>query len=412
MSPGYFFYAYRRCRRMVMAEAIGKKVKEKKVKENIVKPVRYFDYNLLFITMFLCIFGLIMIYSAGIVSAEGAGDNFVKQAGIIVFAAIGTFVAMKWVPFSFWNRVSPYLYLITLILIVLVKTPLGHTSHGATRWVYFGPISIQPAEVAKLAVILFTASVLMMSKDKMNKLKVAIVVFVPTIIVFFMVLILTRNLSSALIILFIATAMYFVVHPDWKVFLSIVALVLIVAVIIVVYVDSIDVSNMDLDDLGNFRLGRIIAWRQPETFSNDESMQTLNALYAIGSGGLFGKGLGSSIMKAKLPEVQNDMIFAIVCEELGLFGAFVLILLFVLLLHRIVFVARNSVNTFGALVSTGIFSQFAIQIILNIGVTTNMLPNTGVTLPFISYGGSAIAILVFEIGLVLKTSRYIPVQQD
>lgn len=395
-----------------MAEAIEKRVKENKVKKEKVKPVRYFDYNLLFITMFLCIFGLIMIYSVGIISAEGAGDNFIKQAGIIIVAAIGTFAAMKWVPFRFWNSLSPYLYLVTLFLIVLVKTPLGHNSHGATRWVYFGPISIQPAEVAKLAVILFTASVLMMCKDKMNKWKVAMLVFGPTILVFFMVLFLTRNLSSALIILFIATAMYFVVHPDWKVFLIMISLFLVVAVVIVLYVDSIDVSNMDLDDLGNFRLGRIIAWRHPETFSNDESMQTLNALYAIGSGGLFGKGLGSSMMKAKLPEVQNDMIFAIVCEELGLFGAFVLILLFILLLYRIVFVARNSVNTFGALVAVGVFSQFAIQIILNIGVTTNMLPNTGVTLPFISYGGSAIAILVFEIGLVLKTSRYIPVRQD
>lgn len=395
-----------------MAEAVEKKVKKKTVKENNVKPVRYFDYNLLFITMFLCIFGLVMIYSAGIIETEGASDNFIKQAGIILITSIGSFVLMKWVPFSFWKRISPYLFLASMVLIVLVKTPLGHSSHNATRWVYFGPISIQPAEVAKLAVILFTASVLMICKDKMNKLKVAILVFVPTVIVFFMVLILTRNLSSALIILFIATAMYFVVHPDWKVFLSIVGVILVVAVVIVVYVESMDVSNMDLDDLGSFRLGRIVAWRHPETFSNDESMQTLNALYAIGSGGLFGKGLGSSMMKAKLPEVHNDMIFAIVCEELGLFGAFVLILLFVLLLYRIVFIARNSVNTFGALVSVGVFAHFALQIILNIGVTTNMLPNTGVTLPFISYGGSAIAILVFEVSLVLKTSRYIPVRQD
>lgn len=389
-----------------MAEAIEKKVKEKKT-----KVVRFFDYNLMFITAFLCIFGLIMIYSAGIYSDEGAASNLIKQAGIIIAASLGTFVLMKFIPFNFWNRFSPHFYLLTIILIILVKTPLGHSSHGATRWLYIGPISIQPAEIAKLAVILLVASVLVMSKDKMTKLKVAALVFVPTFIIFFMVLILTRNLSSALIILFIATAMYFIVHPDWKIFLSIAAVVIIVAVVVVLYVDSMDVSNMNLDDLENFRLSRIIAWRHPEAFADDESMQTLNSLYAIGSGGLFGKGLGSSIQKAILPEVQNDMIFAIICEELGLFGAFVLILLFILLLYRIVFVSQNTVNTYGALVSAGIFAQFAIQIVLNIGVTTNMLPNTGVTLPFISYGGSAVAILIFEIGLVLKTSRYIPVKQ-
>lgn len=395
-----------------MAEAVTKNVKEKSKREVKQKPVRYFDYNLLFITMFLCIFGLIMIYSAGIYNAEGAESNFIKQAGIILVAAIGTLFMMKIIRLDFWNKMSPYIYFITLILIILVKTPLGHSSHGATRWLHFGPISIQPAEIAKLAVILLTASLLLLCKDKMNKLKVALIIFTPVVLIFFMVLFLTRNLSSALIILFIATAMYFMVHPDWKIFLSIVAVVLVVAVVVVLYVDSMDVSNMNLDDLGNFRLSRIIAWRHPEAFADDQSMQTLNSLYAIGSGGLFGKGLGSSIMKAKLPEVQNDMIFAIVCEELGLFGAFVLILLFMLLLYRMVFVSKNTVNTYGALVSAGVFAQFAIQIVLNIGVATNMFPNTGVTLPFISYGGSAIAILVFEIGLVLKTSRYIPVKQD
>lgn len=392
-----------------MAEVVEKK--EKKVKEKKTKVVRYFDYNLLFITAFLCIFGLIMIYSAGIYSSEGAASNLIKQAGIIGISSIGTLFIMKYFRFDFFNRISPYFYIITLFLIILVKTPLGHSSHGASRWLYFGPISIQPAEIAKLATILLTASVLLVCKDKMNKLKVAMLVFIPTIITFGMVLFLTKNLSSALIILFIATAMYFVVHPDWKIFVSIVVIVLVIAVLVVFYVDSIDVSNMDLDELGNFRLSRIIAWRHPEAFADDQSMQTLNSLYAIGSGGLFGKGLGSSIQKAVLPEVQNDMIFAIVCEELGLFGAFVLILLFILLLYRMVFVSRSTVNTYGALVSVGVFSQFAIQIVLNIGVATNMFPNTGVTLPFISYGGSAVAILIFEIGLVLKASRYIPVRE-
>lgn len=389
-----------------MAETLsGKKVNSEKVKVR-----RFFDYNLLFITMFLCIFGLIMIYSAGTYSDEGAKSSLIKQAGIILIAAVGTIGLMK-IPFSFWNRFSPHIFLVAVIMLFLVKTPLGHASHGATRWLYFGPISVQPAEIAKLAIILYVATILYRCKDKMTKGKVAALVFVPALFVCALILILTRNLSSAIIIFFIATVMYFTVHPNWKAFLIIIGVILIIGVAIIVYVESMDVSNMELDDLNNFRLSRIIAWRHPEAFSDDESMQTLNALYAIGSGGLFGKGLGSSIQKAILPEVQNDMIFAIICEELGLFGGFVLILLFILLLYRLIFVARNTSSTYGGLITVGVFAQFALQIILNIGVTTNMLPNTGVTLPFISYGGSAVAILIFEIGMVLKASRYIPTKQ-
>lgn len=373
------------------------------------KPKKYFDYNLLFITVFLCVFGLIMIYSAGTYSDEGAKASLVKQAAIILGATVMTIGLMK-LPLNLWNRFSLHIYIISILLIILVKTPLGHASHGATRWLYLGPISIQPAEIAKLAIILYVASVLYQCRNKMNDYKVALMVFVPSVFTFGMILILTRNLSSAFIVLLISVLMYFTVHPNWRVFLIIAGIGILCVAAIVIYVSSIDVSNMDLADLNSFRLSRIIAWIHPEEFSEGQSMQTLNALYAIGSGGLFGKGLGSSIQKAILPEVQNDMIFAIICEELGLFGAFVLILLFILMLYRMVFVARNTSNTYGGLIAIGVFAQFATQIILNIGVTTNMLPNTGVTLPFISYGGSAVAILIFEVGLVLKASRYIPVR--
>lgn len=386
-----------------MAKASAKNKAQVKVE----KPKKYFDYNLLFITVFLCVFGLIMIYSAGTYSDEGAKASLVKQASIIIGSAVLTVGVMK-LPFNVWNRFSFHIYIFSLLLILLVKSPLGHTSHGATRWLYLGPLSIQPAEIAKLAIIMYVATILYKCRNKMNDYKVAVLVFAPAVFVFAMILLLTRNLSSAIIVLMIAVMMYFTVHPNWKVFLILAVLGVLVIALFVIYVNSIDVSNMNLDDLNNFRLSRIIAWLHPEEFSDNQSMQTLNALYAIGSGGLFGKGLGSSIQKAILPEVQNDMIFAIICEELGLFGAFVLILLFILLLYRIIFIARNTLNTYGGLIAIGVFSQFAIQIILNIGVTTNVFPNTGVTLPFISYGGSAVAILIFEVGLVLKASRYIP----
>ncbi len=370
---------------------------------------RYFDYNLLFITVFLCVFGVIMVYSAGTYVSEAKRASLEKQLFIIAGSVLVTFLMMR-LPYKIWSGLSIGIYVLSLILLVLVKTPLGHSSHGASRWLHFGPISLQPAEVAKFAIILYTATILNKCAKKIQDFKVALLVFVPAIVLAGMILGLTSNMSSAIIVLGVAVLMYFTVHPNWSKFLFVAAAVGIVLAVMVLYVKAMDVSKIDLKELGSFRSRRIIAWLHVEDFSDSQSMQTLNALYAIGSGGLFGKGLGGSIQKAILPEPQNDMIFAIICEELGLFGAFVLILLFILLLYRIIFIARNTANRYASILCVGVFAQFAIQIIMNIGVTTNMIPNTGVTLPFISYGGSAIAILIMEVGLVLKASRSIPVE--
>ena len=372
---------------------------------------RYFDYNLLFITVFLCVFGVIMVYSAGTYVSEAKRASLEKQLFIIALSVLVTFGAAC-LPYKIWF--SPLLsigvYVLSMILLVLVKTPLGHSSHGASRWLYIGGVTMQPAEVAKFAIILYTAMILTKCAKKIQDFKVALLVFVPAVFMAVMIFALTSNLSSAVIVIGIALLMYFTVHPNWSKFLFVAAAVGIVLAVVVLYVKAMDVSKIDLKELGSFRSRRIIAWLHVENFSDSQSMQTLNALYAIGSGGLFGKGLGGSIQKAILPEPQNDMIFAIICEELGLFGAFVLILLFILLLYRIIFIARNTENRFASILCVGVFAQFAIQIIMNIGVTTNMIPNTGVTLPFISYGGTAIAVLILEVGLVLKASRSIPVE--
>ena len=383
----------------------------KKEKQNTVKSEagKYFDFNLLFITVFLCIFGVIMVYSAGTYVSEAKRASLEKQLIIIAGSVLVTFLMMR-LPYRIWSGLSVFILVMSAILLVLVKTPLGLESHGATRWIQVGPITLQPAEVAKFAIILYTATILNKCAKRILDIKVALLVFVPTAFLAGMILLLTRNLSSAIIVTGIAVLMYFTMHPNWSKFLFVAAVIGIIAMVVILYVGAMDVSNMDLNDLGSFRLRRIVAWLHVEAFSDSQAMQTLNALYAIGSGGLFGKGLGGSIQKAILPEPQNDMIFAIICEELGLFGAFVLILLFILLLYRIIFIARNTTNRFASILCVGVFAQFAIQIIMNIGVTTNMIPNTGVTLPFISYGGSAIAILIMEVGLVLKASRSIPVE--
>ena len=161
----------------------------------------------------------------------------------------------------------------------------------------------------------------------------------------------------------------------------------------------------------NFRLRRVIAWLNPEAYASTIAFQPLQGLYAIGSGGLFGKGLGNSAQKMIIPEVQNDMILSVICEELGVFGAIAILVLFGLLLYRLMFIAQNAPDLYGSLIVTGIFTHIALQVILNVAVVTNTIPNTGITLPFISYGGTSLLFIAVEIGIALGVSRKIKIEE-
>ena len=188
----------------------------------------------------------------------------------------------------------------------------------------------------------------------------------------------------------------------------IIALIAIAAVAgLLYYISTLEMSS----DL-HYRLKRVLAWRSPESFVDEEGYQTLQALYAIGSGGIWGKGLGQSMQKLGfIPEAQNDMIFSIICEELGLFGAFAIIIMFIMLLWRMMVIANNAPDLFGALLVVGVMGHIAIQVILNIAVVTNTIPNTGISLPFISYGGTSVVFLLVEIGLVLSVARRIQLKE-
>ena len=212
----------------------------------------------------------------------------------------------------------------------------------------------------------------------------------------------TDNLSTAIIIVCITVGMIFVAHPKTRIFL-ILAAVAIAFLAILVFVIGQSVKETD-----DFRLNRIIAWLHPENATGTAAYQTIQALYAIGSGGFLGRGLGNSIQKlGSVPEAQNDMIFSIICEELGIVGGVILLLLFGYLLYRLCFIAQNAPDLFGSLIVSGIFIHIALQVILNIAVVVNLMPNTGVTLPFISYGGTSIMFLMAEMGLALSVSRQI-----
>ena len=211
-----------------------------------------------------------------------------------------------------------------------------------------------------------------------------------------------NNLSTAIISFCITMGLIFIAHPKVKPFLIAAGVGVALIIIFVMILSS------SLETSSSFRLRRILVWLHPEDFASGDGYQTIQALYAIGSGGFLGRGLGNSIQKlGSVPEAQNDMIFSIVCEELGILGGIILLLLFAYLLYRLFFIAQNAPDMFGSLMVSGIFIHIALQVIFNIAVVLNLMPNTGVTLPFVSYGGTSIVFLMSEMGLALSVARQI-----
>ncbi len=371
----------------------------------------YFDYSLVFIVLFLLGFGLIMVYSASSYEASiseklnyDAAYYLKKQAQAALLGLVAMFVVSR-IPYHFWERFAVMGYGVSVILILLVLTPLGYEANGARRWLRVG-ISIQPAEIAKLAMILFLASFICKLGKGIRSRKGFLLVLGVPLPICALVWFITENMSSAIIIFGIAFLMLFVSSPDYKPFV-IIGLIGVAFIAVAVFA----LMQLDASQLG-VRGARILAWLDPEAYASGKGFQTLQALYAIGSGGIFGKGLGQSMQKLGfLPETQNDMIFSIVCEELGLFGGIAIILMFLLLIWRFMIIANNASDLFGALLVVGVLGHIAIQVILNIAVVTNTIPNTGISLPFISYGGSSVMFLLIEIGLVLSVARGINISE-
>ena len=364
---------------------------------------RFFDYAMLFIVIFLLGFGLVMLYSVSSYEAVlDFGDSayyFKKQAQATAFGIIMMFVVMM-VDYHLWQKLAVPAYIVSAILILLVLTPLGYEVNGARRWLNVG-ISLQPAEVAKVGMIIFFAAYVCRVGKNIETLKGVVRTLLWGVPISLLVLIITRNLSTAIIIFGIIFMMVFVATPNYKEYFLLAAGGIGIAALFVLLVKKGVLSSEQ-----SYRFGRIEAWLNPEAFAGTTGFQTLQALYAIGSGEIFGKGLGQSMQKLGfVPEAQNDMVFSIICEELGLFGAGAVLLMFLLLIWRFLVVANNAEDMYGALLVVGVMAHISLQVILNVAVVTNLIPNTGITLPFISYGGSAIVFLLIEIGLVFSVAR-------
>lgn len=347
------------------------------------------DGILLLAVLFLTAFGLVILYSTsaynGQVRFSDSAYYFKKQ----FFAMTLGLAAMYLVASVDYHKLKQFAvpaYLLSLLLSGAVLL-FGDAYNGSRRWLSIGPLSFQPAEYAKPAVILLLAGCVSSMDQKKNAIKIAAVLLMVLPIVG---LVGTNNLSTAVIILGIAVIMIFISNPRYLPFLWI---VLAGGGFLGIFLS-----------LEQYRLERLKIWQNPELY--EKGYQTIQGLYAIGSGGIFGKGLGSSLQKLGfVPEAQNDMIFSIICEELGFAGAVLCMVLFLVLLWRFMVIAVHAPDLFGTLLAAGIMGHIAIQVILNIAVVTNTIPNTGITLPFISYGGTSVLFLLAEMGLALSVSR-------
>lgn len=361
----------------------------------------YYDYSLLFLTLFLVGFGLVMIYSTSSYSAQIQFDNpiyFLKKQTISVVIGIVAMLIVSRIDYRIFITKLPVIHIKPVVLLYIGAIALqifvlffGLDLNGAKRWISLGALgTFQPSELSKVATILFVAYMVHLAPKRLDKLTgfFRIGIYLTPLLG----LIAKENLSTAIIIAGIMVAISFVASRK-KLYFIVVGLVLAAVGFAFIFFVS-------------YRSARIDIWLNVET--HEKGYQILQGLYAIASGGIFGTGLGQSMQKLGfIPESQNDMIFSIICEELGLFGAVIIITIFILLIWRLFIIAISAPDLFGGLIAVGVLAHIAIQVIINIAVVTNSIPSTGIPLPFISYGGTSVAILLAEMGIVLSVSNQI-----
>ena len=360
------------------------------------------DLSFIIIFIILALFGTVMVFSAsGPYSLARYGDPsyFMKRQIIWLLLGFLTALASSRIKPEVYKKITPILYVITILLLLLVLL-VGFVGNGAKRWISIGPLTIQPSEIAKIAIVLMLAKyfsdyeALALEHKKRKTIFIYGTLFPILILLLPVVLVMLQKHLSCIIIL------------------SLLGSTIIVAAGIdlryVYTAAGIGVSGITaLALFTDYTKERIMVWRDPEAYKLTGGWQTLQGLMAIGSGGFFGVGFGNSVMKhCYVSEPANDMIFAILCEELGLFGGVAVLLMFALLILRGYTIALKAESAYSRLVAFGISTKIAIQTLLNVAVVTNTIPNTGISLPFFSYGGSSLIMICFEMGIIISISRY------
>ena len=352
------------------------------------------DVPFLLLTLLLVAIGVIMMFSASYARAfykEGSSTYYFARQGGFALAGIVVMWIVSRINYQWWRVGSVPIMAAAVVLLILVPV-IGKEENGATRWIRLFGIGFQPSELAKLAVVLCFAAMISFYRDRMQTFRYGVLPFAGILVVIAGLLYLEPHLSATLIILATGAVMMFLGGTKLRWFGLGAALV---ALVMVVYLTT-----------QGYASDRITAWRDPFSDQSDKGYQILQSLYAIGSGGMMGLGLGRSRQKyLYLPEEHNDYLFPIVCEELGFVGAVLVLLLFALLIFRGYWIAIHARDRFGSLVAAGITTLLLLQVFLNIGVVTNLLPATGISLPFFSYGGTALLVQLTEMGIILNISR-------
>ncbi|MDY5213100.1 putative lipid II flippase FtsW [Intestinibacter sp.] len=371
-----------------------------KVKKQITKGMKTeFDLVIFYTTIALVLFGIVMVFSASYVQASFKhhdGYFFLKRD--IIYAVLG-FVGMMFmsnIDYNFWKKNSLPLCIFTVICLALVLTPLGIEANGAKRWLGVGGATFQPSDIAKFVTIVITAKVIEKRYENIKSLTKGVIPILIIPSIFFILIMLQPNMSTAGTLIIVVFIMLFVAGMNMRfVMTMLIAGIGLFGVLVIAE---------------PYRLKRFTAFLDPFQDPLGSGYQVIQSLYAIGSGGLFGLGLGKSRQKYfYIPEPQNDFIFAIIGEELGLIGCILVIMLFVILVYRCVKIAMKSKDIFACMVVIGIGAQIGIQAAFNIAVATSSMPATGVALPFISYGGTSLTVLMGEIGIVLNISKKVKI---
>lgn len=395
-----------KARAMTMAQRRRAKELERKGREAARGAV---DMPFLLLTLLLTGVGLVMLFSASFPAAyyaEGDAAYYFKRQLIFALLGLAAMFVVSRINYQRWRGMARMLLGLSIALLVLVIIPgVGITINGATRWLGFGEVlTFQPSEIAKLGVIIFFADSISKKREKMLTWRYGIFPYVAILGVVAILMLAEPHLSGAILIVGTGAIMMAVGGiQGWLIGAGVGG----VGVAAVLFIKAVEAGII------NYNADRILLWRDPWSDASDAGYQICQSLIAIGSGGLLGVGLGKSRQKfLYLPERHNDCIFAIVCEELGLIGACIIMLIFVLLIIRGFWIALHARDRFGALLVVGITTQVALQTFLNIAVVTGLIPATGISLPFFSYGGTALALQLVEMGVVLSVSRQIPAPRN
>ena len=358
-----------------------------------------FDTAFLIIILILLAYGVIMVFSASYPAAlqkTGNSLHFISQHVLYVAVGIAAMLLISRIDYRLYRRFAYIIFGIALILLILVAIPgVGRVLNNARRWIYIGPIGFQPSEIMKFAVIVLFSHLIAHYQSRMNTFKQGVLPFAAVLPVIAVLMMLEPHLSGTILIFGIGCIMMYIGGTKLRYFLAVGGLSVGAIAGIVAFKGVSYITE------------RLQFWLNPFADINDKTWQTVQSLVAIGSGGLLGRGIGASRQKyLYLPEPYNDFIFAIICEELGLIGALFVIVLFVLFAVRGFSIASKAPDRFGFMLATGITVQICLQAALNIAVVTNTIPNTGISLPFFSYGGTAIMMQLGEMGILLNISRH------